>query len=786
MNALTRKLFRDIWHHRGQMVSIAAVTATALMTVLTMRGTYESLYHAKASYYQASHFPDLWANVERAPETIVNQLRAIDGVSAVDTRITFSSTLDLHREGAPAIGRFYSASPEKEMLGALHVKSGEWLQEGDRDGVLLSEKFAIANAFSVGDTLQALLNGRLRHFLVKGTAISPEHSYAVPQGSLFPDDEQYGVLWMSRKAMSAAFDMEGAFNEAAFTLTRQGDIRHVQSEIDRILKPYGGQGSYTRENQISDQILESELQSNRQTGTMIPAIFLGVVAFLLNLVLRRLISTQRQEIAVLKAFGYGNTAVGWFYVRFALLPVLAGSLVGIVSGIWLGGLMISVYKDYFDFPDLTYQLSGTLLVIALSVSIISALVGALGAVRKAVSLPPAEAMRPQAPARFTKGMIGQFKALQKMPAAFRMVLRNIERRPVKTIFSSLGVAFSVAILVIGMFMFDGMYYMMNLQFNVAQREDLTLTFNRPLAETASFDLATLEGVRKIETSRMVPARLFAGPLKKEIVITGRRTDHELNRIVDASGAILALPLNGLVISKFLADDLGIAQGQQVQLEFLEGSRRFVWTQVVGIVDDFLGINAYMEIGKLNQMVGGPKMITGANLSVGGDRQDGVANYLSKVPVVANVSSPSRGFKLFEKQMSESLFISIFFLIGFSSVISIAVIYNGARIALSERGRELASLRVLGFSKKEVAVLLFSEQGLITLLSIPIGWFIGKELGRILLEQVASETYRIPFILDWQTYFYSALITVIAAIGSSLIVRRRLNNYDLISVLKTRD
>lgn len=261
MRALTRKLVRDIWHHRGQMFSIAAVTATALMTVLTMRGTYESLNNAKISYYQTSRFPDLWANVERAPESIVHQLRAIEGVSAVDTRITFSSSLQLDREGVPATGRFYSASAPDKMLGALHIKSGKWIDISDRNGVLLSEKFAKANQLVVGDTLKALVNGRLRHFLVQGTAISPEHSYAVPQGSIFPDDEQYGIIWMSRKAMSAAFNMEGAFNEVALTVAGTGDIRHVQSEVDRLLKTYGGQGSYTRENQVSNQILESEVGS---------------------------------------------------------------------------------------------------------------------------------------------------------------------------------------------------------------------------------------------------------------------------------------------------------------------------------------------------------------------------------------------------------------------------------------------------------------------------------------------------------------------------------------------
>jgi putative ABC transport system permease protein len=768
------------------MFSIAAVTATAIMTVLTMRGTYESLYSARESYYQTSRFPDVWASLERAPESVKSQLLQIEGVSAVDTRITFASTLDLENRTSPAIGRFYSASPPDEMLGALHLRSGRWVKDSDRDQVMVSEKFALANHFADGDTLRAIINGRLRHLEIVATAISPEHSYAVPQGSLFPDDEQYGVLWMSPKAMGAAYNMEGAFNEVALTISSRVDIRFVQSEVDRILKPYGGLGSYTRQTQLSNLFLESELNSNKQTGTIIPGIFLAVVAFLLNIVMRRLISTQRQEIAVLKAFGYTNMDVGLFYLKFALSAVMAGAVVGMVSGVWLGGLMIDVYRDYFDFPDLTYHLSPSLLVFAVAVSSIAAVVGALGGVRGAIRLPPAEAMRPQSPARFTKGLLEHFAFFKRLPSAMRMVVRNIERRPLKTIFSAVGVAFSVAILVIGLFLFDGMYYMMDLQFNVAQREDLTVTFNKALPERIRYDLGRIEGVNRIEFNRMVPVRITKGALKREMAITGRKVGDELNRIVHSDGIIIPLPLHGLVVSQILADQLHLKRGDSVQVEILEGERRKESVPIVGIVEDFLGMNAYMHMESLNDLVRGPRLVTGANLSVMGDNQDDVAKTLSTIPMVASVSSPRRGFELFKKQMSEGLMVSMFFLIGFSSIISVAVIYNGARISLSERGRELASLRVLGFSKKEVSVLLFSEQAVITLCSIPIGWYIGKVLAGVSISQMASESYRFPFVVDWETYAFSAIITIIAAIGSSLIVRRRLNNYDLISVLKTRD
>ena len=786
MKALNKKLFRDLWHHRGQMFSIAAVVATAIMTVLSMRGTYESLVIARDSYYHESRFPDVWSNLERAPELLRGQIEQIEGVTAVDTRVTFAASLDLDDRDTPATGRFISASDPSVMLGALHMRSGRWVTGRDRDRVMISEKFALANEFIEGDTLRAVINGRLRNLEIIGIAISPEHSYAVPAGALFPDDANYGIVWMSREAIGSVFDMEGAFNEVVLTLASNADVEGVMLKLNRILEPYGGLGSYGREFQLSNLFLENELKQNRTMGTAIPAIFLAVVAFLLNMVLRRLISTQRQEIAVLKAFGYSNVDIGLFYLQFALTAVLAGAVIGIGIGAWLGGVMVELYKDYFVFPDLHYELSAGLVAFAIAISVIAAIVGALGGVKKAINLPPAEAMRPQAPARFAPGIFERLGLAKYLHSSTRMVLRNIERRPIKSLFSALGVSFSVAILITGMFMFDGVDRLMDLQFNVAQREDLSVTFNRSLGIGSKFELGRIKGVASAEMFRMVPVRISKGHRERESGITGRALGDELSRIVDSDGRIIPMPLKGLVVSKVLADQLEVVPGDRVQVEVLEGARVSRKLEVVSIVDDLMGMSVYMNIVELHRLVGGPRMVSGASLASSDLDHSQLSGILGKLPAIASVTSPRKAFDLFDEQMSKSMYIGIFFLIGFSSIIAVSVIYNGARIALSERGRELASLRVLGFSKREVAVLLFSEQGLITLFAIPIGWYIGYLFAQGIVLMVPTETFRIPLVVDAGTYFLSTVVTIAAAIGSFWIVRRRLNNYDLISVLKTRD
>ena len=787
MRAINRKLLRELWKHRGQMLSIAALVAVGIMTVLTLRGSYESLAQSRDLYYRDARLPQVWAQLNRAPETLKRQIEQIPGVSAVETRVTFTASLDLPALDVPALGRFVSIPEVRTpMLGDIHIRSGRYVSGRNRSEVLISDKFAKANDFEFGDTFKAIINGSQRDLVVVGTAISPEHSYAVPPGSIFPEDDRYGIIWMSRRVLAAAYDMDGAFNEVVLSLAPGVRDETVIERLDRLLEPYGGLGAYGRDAQQSHVIIEAELEQNRTMGTVIPAVFLGIAAFLLNLVLGRMISIQRTEIAVLKAFGYSNAEVGGLYFRFAMAAVLAGAVIGVAVGVWLGRAMIDLYGVYFDFPRLRYELSWLLVIFAAGISVAAAGAGALGAVRRAVMLPPAEAMRPEPPATFRPGPLERIGFAKAMPAAARMILRNMERQPVRGIVSTIGISFAVAILVIGMFMFDGVDYMMDVQFRTAQREDLSLSFSRPVAQSVRFELAHLDGVTRVEPYRTAPARLRSGHLSKEVAINGLEQDSRLRRIVTTGGGTQPLPPEGLAISSILAEQLQVSAGDRIDVEMLEGRRLSARIPVAGVIEDFVGVSAYMDIDALHRLTRGARTVTGAYLSVNPKDRAALNTRLKRLPVVAGVASPAETLALFETQLADQLFIAVFFVLGFSGVIAVAVIYNGARVALSERGRELASLRVLGFTRTEVAVLLLGEQVVTTLAAIPLGWLVGYWLAAAITLGLQSETYRIPLVINMSTYFWAAVVTIVAALASGWIVRRRLDRMDLIEVLKTRE
>ena len=785
--ALDRKLARELWRLRGQLVSIALVVATAVMTIVSMRGTYEALWTSRALYYRDYHLADVWASLERAPESLRSRILDIAGVSAVETRVTTAATLDLPWLEAPGMGVFVSVPEHRRaFVNDIHVSSGRYVAPGRAAEVVASVNFVRANELEIGDTIVAILNGIRREMTLVGTAISPEHGYSVPPGALYPDDERYGVFWMSRSVLGPNTDLDGAFNEVGLTLAAGANRAHVIRELDRLLDPYGGLGAYGREDQLSWKILNDELTQNRSTSTIIPGVFLAVAAFLLNLVLSRLIATQRSEIGTLKAFGYTDSEVGRHYLSYSLAAVAVGTVLGALAGWWSGASMVQLYGEFFNFPVLQYTLSVRLIAIGAGISLAAAVLGGWGAAKRATALPPAEAMRPEPPPSFRPGWLERVGIGGMLPTSGRFILRNMERQKLRSFLSSLGVAFSTAILVIGMFMFDGVERMMHLQFSIAQREDLSLTFNRPVSTAVRSDLEGFEGVTRVESFHAVPVRLRNGHREREVGITGLEAGSELRRIVSANGRVHPLPLEGMVLSKLLADRLHLRRGDFVRVEVLTGLRPARDVRVTGIVNDLMGIAAYMDLDGLHRLTRQGPQVSGAFLLTEPASREALNAELKKLPAVASVASPATMLASFQTQLDESLLIAVGFILVFSSIIAVAVIYNGTRIALSERGRELASLRVLGFSQGEVSTLLLGEQAVITLLAIPMGWVLGYWLASGVATGLASETYRIPLVVSPDTYFWSAAITMGAALASGLIVRRRLDRMDLISVLKTRE
>lgn len=785
MSPLDRKLVRDLVHLWGQMAAVALVVTCGIGMFVTLRSMHRYLLKTQAGYYEQYRFAEVFVQLKSAPLAVASEIAALPGVAAAEPRIVVDVLLDVPGLPEPATGRLVSIPRDRRpALNDLHLRRGRWI--AGRDEVLASEAFARANGLKIGDSIGAVIHGRWQRLRIVGLALSPEYIYEIRgMGEVFPDNRRFGVIWMAYPDLAAAFDLEGAFNDLSLTLAPGASEAAAIARLDRRLARYGSLGAYGREDHVSHRFVTDEITETQVTSVTIPAIFLGVTAFLLHIVMSRLVATQRDQVAVLKAFGYGDAAVGAHYLKLALAPVVLGSAAGSAVGLWFAVELAQVYARFYQFPVLRYEPELEVVALAVLIGGGSALFGAWDAARRAMALPPAEAMRPDAPARFRQGWLERLGGDVASPET-RILLRNLERRPWKALLSVLGVALAAAIVVLGWYTWDAIALMKEVQFRTVQREDVTVVLREPSSSAVRHALGRLPGVQRVEPFRVVAARFRNGHHTYRTALQGLDPGGELRRIVDRDARRHDLPAEGVLLTTRLAERLAVRAGDRLKVEVLEGARPVREVVVAGVVDEMIGMSAYLELPALNRLMREGGTVSGAYLSVDPPAREALYARLKRLPAVTGVGVRETTLRSFESTIAESFRISITTLIGFACVISFGVIYNGARIALSERGRELASLRILGFSRAEVASMLLGEQALLTVAALPLGAAIGFGVCALLALRFESDLFRLPLTVSARTYLYAFLTVAASALASGLAVRRRLDRLDLVEVLKTRE
>jgi putative ABC transport system permease protein len=772
---------------KGQAMAIALVIGCGVATFVMAVSAWRSLSAAQERYYDSHRFAHVFGHLKRAPQALAGRIQEIPGVAQAQTRVMLDVTVQVPGMQEPAVGRLVSVpSRERSGLNALHLRQGRYVEPGRRGEVLVHEAFAEAHGLGPGDSLRAVINGRLERLKVVGVALSPEFIYAIRPGDLFPDSRRFGVLWMAESELAPAYDMEGAFNSVVLLLQPGAVEAEVVRQLDVLTAPYGGQGAYGRAEQTSHRFVTDEMSQLRAMATVPPAIFLLVAAFLLNVVLGRVIGTQREQIAALKAFGYSRGEVGLHYLKQVFWIVAAGAVFGTLFGAWLGRGMTSMYLEFFRFPALAYQVDPTVILMASVISVVAGVVGALGAVRRAMRLPAAEAMRPEPPAAYHPTAIERMGVQEWFTQSARMVLRELERKPGRAVLSTLGIAMAIAILILGSFSKDLVDYIVEFQFHESQRQDVTVTMIEPTSRRALHELRALPGVWRAEPFRSVPVRLRAGHLARRVGIMGLTQERELYRLLDADGTTVMLPDDGLVLSELLAEWLQVRPGDTLRIEVLEGHRPVRELPVASLIQDFSGAAAYMQLDALNRFMREDRAISGAFLGVDRARMDEFHERLWAAPRVAAVSLRRAALATFEELMDQNLLRMRLINVFFGSVIAFGVVYNTARITLSERSRELATLRVIGFSRAEISRVLLGEIAVLTVAAIPVGLLLGYGLAALAVEGLQTETQRFPLVVGPATYGTAVLVTLVGTLLSALVVRRRLDRLDLVAVLKSRE
>jgi putative ABC transport system permease protein len=787
MAVLDIKLFRDFRRLWAQALAIALVVAGGVAALVLAVGSFRSLQETRIAYYERYQFADVFALVKRAPKSLVERIAEIPGVAAVDARIAKLALLDVPGFAEPATGQFLSLPEGRQpVLNRLYMRAGRMPEPGHAEEVVVNEGFAKTHGFSPGSRFSAILNGRKREFVIVGTALSPEFVYSIGPGDRMPDERRFAIVWMTEKALASVYDLDGAFSAVSLKLLRDASEPEVIQRLDALLDSYGGQAAYGRRDQTSDAYLDHGLEMLKNMSRTLPPIFLLVAAFLVNLTLSRIVALEREQIGLLKALGYGSASIALHYVKFVFVIVVLGIAVGSAVGTWLGMYVTELYGDYYKFPFLVFLQNPDLHVIAAGLSLIAAGIGALRALSDVVALPPAVAMQPPAPPRFRRLLPTKLAIRHVLPQPVVMMVRNVTGHPIRAAFTTLGMALATAILVVSLFLTGTMENLIDVTYFMSDRQDASVSFveRRPLNVVEQ--IARLPGVLAVEPYREVPVRIRHASLERRIKISGRPRDPDLSRIIDVDLHPVALPKDGLAISAWLAGLIGVGVGDVVELDLLEGQRRTVALPVMALVEDYFGIQGMMDQEVLAQLMREAPAVNSVNLSFDANASPAFYDAIKQLPTVSGMALQRVSLANFRAALAVLVTTMANIYIGLATIIAFGVVYNSARISLSERARELASLRVLGFSQPEVLRILLLELALLTLIAQPPGWGAGYAFALLLKTNMQGDVMRVRLVVENLTYALATGIVTVAAVCSALAVRQRLNRLDLVAVLKTRD
>lgn len=787
LSILDRKLLRDLSRMKMQAVAVAAVLACGISLFVMATGMYGSLARARDGYYDSGRMADMAAGVVRAPLGLARDLAAVPGVRTLEARVSGVGLLDLPGRSEPVSARLVSLPPERApRVNDIVLREGR-LPDPARSGeVMVNEAFAEANRLAIGSTMGALIYGKRRDVEIVGIASSPEFVFAVAPGALLPEPERFGVVWMGREALGRAFDLDGAFNDVVLRLEPGANDRAVANAIDSLLARYGGRGAYGRDRMLSAQFLADELTSLRTMAAILPPFFLLVAAFLLNVSLSRLVATERANIGLLKSFGYRDASIALHYAKFALVFAVLGALVGMTLGLWVGNYVAAIYAHIYRIPGLHFDAGLGVYLAAMVVALVAALVGAAQAVLRATRLPPAAALAPPAPTSY--GRLGRAteRAAARLDGKSRMVARRIVRFPRRSLTTIGGVAMAMALLVTAQHFPLSMDRIIKVTFGMSQRMDVMVTFPEAVDDSILKDIGRMPGVLSVEPLRSSDMFLEAGSRRQRNSVIGVPPDAMLNRVLDENLQPVVPRSDGLTLSETLARKLGVHAGDMVSVQATDGHRASAVLPVVAIVKPFLAAPAYIELDALNRLLREPARVTAAYLLLDRRQREAFSERAKELPRIVSVSYLDNASASMRKLLSEGsgFFASLF--IVFSSLMAAGVAFSAARVTLSEQERDLATLRVLGFSRREASYVLLAELGALLLMALPVGVILGTILSRWLMSQFTTELFTFPYVTNAAIYGKSTLFIIAAVIAATLVVRRGVDRLDLVGVLKSRD
>lgn len=791
MSVLDRKLRRDLLAARGTLAAILLVIIVGLACFVTLTTSYNNLSRSQREYYAQCRMADFSIELKKAPLSEVQRITELPEVAEIRPRIVFNATVDLDDVLKPISSQVVSLPDEpKPVINNIVMRRGSYFT-GDRlEEVIVSDVFAKARNIHPGRTIHVILNNRRQELFVVGTAISSEFVYLIGPGSIAPDPENYGVLYVKQTFAEEVLDFDGACNQVVGLLTP--DVREhpqrVLDEMERMLDEFGVFSTTPRALHLPHMALRDEIAGLRVSAVVTPLIFLSVAALVLNILMMRMAQQQRVTVGTLKALGYSDRKITWHYLKFGSVVGLLGGLGGIALGLLLAEGHIRIYRMFYEFPRLENRLLPPALLAAIVIGVTFSTLGTLRGVRSIVKLKPAEAMRAQPPAE------GGAIALEKMAAVWRrlgfrwqMVARSIWRNKWRTAVSMFAAAMGSGIIVMSIQLNYSMQTMLDHQFNLVLRSDFDLTFRENLDYGTVLEARRLPGVDHAEPQFSVACEFINGHRRKRSGITGLVPDADLTAPRRADGSLIEIPETGLVMSRHLAGILDVAPGDDVTIKPVKGVRDPIVAPVTAVSDAYIGMSTYADFSYLNRLVGEADAVSSVQLKVrpGFAARRALYRQLKQLPAVEAISDIGQTKGNLETLLGTMMGI-MSALVGFAAVIYSGSIMTTSLVSVAERRREIATFLVMGYTKGQVGGIFLRESMLVNLVGTLIGLPLGFALLAWMVQMYDTEFYRFPLDVTPEVYLLTVLLAAMFIVLAHLLVQRAIDRLDWREALNAKE
>lgn len=783
--ALMRKALRDLRLLRGQLLAIILLVAAGSATFIMMRSMHSSLMVSLESYYRTQGYPDIFVDVKQAPSSFYETLRQIDGVSDVRLRVRQHVSIDIPGLEEVASAEVVSLPDEASSFSSLHYVSGSAPDAASADAAVVYAPFAEANNLSVGDTITVLLNGARSRLRITGTAISPEYLIIMSPGTLMLDNRRNGVLWMHDEVLASRFNMTGGWNSAVIRTrigTRPDRLRPI---LDAAVRPFGSFGASLRNDQLSHRFITDEIRQNEVSALIIPSIIYGVAIFLLNISISRLVLSQRSIVAVLRAFGYSRGAIAGHYVVIAMVVVVIATIIGSAIG-YAGGIRLAQwYMEFYRFPKLIFSIPNQTLFLTVGLAILAAVAGTFGAIRTVFLMQPAEAMKPPAPKTFHPGPLTLVTAAWRIGVTTRLMLQNIDRRLMPSLLVLGMIALATSIIILARYIDDAMDRMMYVEYDRSKLASATVTFNRAVPFSVARELEAIDGITRSEPFRSIGVDILASNESYRTTVSTRNPDSRLIRVVDADGNRQGIPTSGMMMTEYLALRLGLDVGDTVSIVLLEARRDTVRMILASTPREALGAQCYVSSEALSDVCHEEPLANGSFIEAAPNSSALIHSKLKDRPGVVGVLFRDVAIKSFTEVYGGNVLVVALYLLLLACLVAIGVLYNNARIVIAERSAELASMRIQGFTVREVARIILGEQCMITFVGIPLGAGLGIVMCYAISTSVQADFLRIPFAVSRMTVLVAAFVIIAVSAFVALRIYIMLRKLDLVAVLKER-